>query len=141
MAVLFSVHLFAQSVLTGRITDQSGNPIPGATILISGTTQGTTSDFDGNFTLNVPDNAQLEVSSIGFTSQTVSVYNKSTLSIVLSQSLKELNEIVVTALGLSCPGFPPGHPVIVCCNWLNIQILRSYALPAVVHKSDKPFSL
>ena len=54
LVLLFAYSIFAQNAVTGTITDEAGNPIPGVTILIVGTNQGTTSDFDGNFTLNVP---------------------------------------------------------------------------------------
>ena len=96
LVVFFTLQIFAQNTISGTITDEAGDPIPGVTILIVGTAQGTTSDFDGNFSLNVPDNAQLEVSSIGFATQTVTVGNQSTLSIVLTESFSELDEIVVT---------------------------------------------
>ena len=85
--LFFTFPIFAQIAVTVTITDEAGDPIPGVTILIFGTNQGTTFDFDGNFTLNVPDNAQLEISSIGFASQTINVGNQSTLSIVLTESL------------------------------------------------------
>jgi len=104
LVLFFTFPIFAQIAVTGTITDEAGDPIPGVTILIVGTNQGTTSDFDGNFTLNVPDNAQLEISSIGFASQTINVGNQSTLSIVLTESLSELDEIVVTGYGVQTRG-------------------------------------
>lgn len=66
--------LFAQNkTLTGVIKDDKGTPIIGANIVEKGTTNGTISDIDGNFTLSVGDKAVLEVSYIGFKNQTVTV--------------------------------------------------------------------
>ena len=101
LALLFTNLLMAQMQVTGQVADEDGNLIPGVTILISGTDQGTTTDFDGNFSLNVPADAVLEISSIGFSPQSVAVNNQPSLLIVLMESLSELDEVVVTALGIS----------------------------------------
>jgi len=94
--VLLCSSLFAQTSVSGTVIDQEGNPIPGATIIVSGTSQGTTTDFDGNFTLNVAGDASLDISSIGFQTQTIAVNNQSNLSIVLVDDISELDEVFVT---------------------------------------------
>lgn len=64
--LIFSSYGFAQSSVSGEIADTDGNPIPGVTILIEGTTNGTTSDFDGNYSISVSSGQSLQFSSLGF---------------------------------------------------------------------------
>ena len=104
LALLFTNLLMAQMQVTGQVADEDGNLIPGVTILISGTDQGTTTDFDGNFSLNVAADAVLEISSIGFNPQTVAVNNQPSLLIVLMESLSELDEVIVTGYGVQTRG-------------------------------------
>lgn len=89
--------------ITGTVTDaDSGEPIPGVNVFRKGTTTGTSTDLDGNYTLNnVPENATLVFSFIGYTSQEMPVQGKSTIDVALSQDTEELGEVVVTALGIS----------------------------------------
>ncbi|WP_162339743.1 SusC/RagA family TonB-linked outer membrane protein [Cyclobacterium salsum] len=95
--------LRAQSrTVRGQVTESSGSePILGASILLKGTTKGTVTDLDGNYELEVPsDEAILVFSYIGFQAQEIAVGNQSTLDVVLDYSSEELNEVVVTALGV-----------------------------------------
>jgi len=86
--------------LSGNITDEAGDPLIGANVLVAGTTLGTVTDLDGNFTLDVPaGSTELIVSYIGFTEKRVSIENLTTVNIVLSQG-QLLDEVVVTGLGL-----------------------------------------
>ena len=72
--------------VTGTIVDANGEPIIGASILVKGSSTGTVTDLDGNFTLdNVPANGSLVVSYVGFASQTVNVNGKSSLNITLEE--------------------------------------------------------
>tara|TARA_B100001057_G_scaffold86701_1_gene82627 strand:+ start:28 stop:357 length:330 start_codon:yes stop_codon:yes gene_type:complete len=64
--LVFSNFIFAQSEVSGNISDSEGNPIPGVTIIIDGTTNGTTSDFDGNYSISVSSDQSLQFSSLGF---------------------------------------------------------------------------
>src|SRR5690606_7287836 len=90
------VHAQEQLTVTGSVTDTQGTPLPGASIVIQGTQQGTTSDFDGNFQLDgVPSNGQLMVSYIGFVQLLVDVDNRSSIDIVLSEDNNLLDEVVV----------------------------------------------
>ena len=73
---------FAQTV-TGVVMSEDG-PLPGATIIIKGTTQGTTSDFNGNFSINADADAVLEVSFVGFVSQDIAVNNQKNLTVTLA---------------------------------------------------------
>ncbi|QOR76263.1 MAG: SusC/RagA family TonB-linked outer membrane protein [Thermoflavifilum sp.] len=89
-----------QRTITGKVVDQNGNPIPYATVQIQGTNQGTTTDQQGNFSLEVPAGATLRVSYVGYTPRLVAVGDQSQLTIQLAGSATQLNELVVTALGI-----------------------------------------
>lgn len=91
-------------VVKGRITDEKGEPIIGATIMEKGSTNGTVSDLDGNFTINVPAGSTLQVSYIGFTNKDIVVGNKRSLQISLQEDNKVLNEVVVIGYGTQCKG-------------------------------------
>ncbi|WP_435625297.1 SusC/RagA family TonB-linked outer membrane protein [Flagellimonas sp.] len=90
--------LNAQTI-TGKVSDARG-PLPGATVLEEGTQNGTQTDFDGNFTLEVSDtNAILVVSYIGYTSQEISLNGQTFLSIVLNTDTQTLDEVVIIGYG------------------------------------------
>ena len=90
---------FAQTTVKGNVTDNSGQPLPGANIIVVGTTTGTISDFDGNYTLTVNQNPpfSVTVSSVGFESVTKEVTtNPQTLDFVLVEGTS-LDEVVISA--------------------------------------------
>lgn len=88
------------ATVQGHVQDELGKPIPGATILLKGTTTGTTADADGAYSLNVPDAAgTLVISAIGFTSQEVPIGNRSKIEVTLKTDVKSLNEVVVVGYG------------------------------------------
>lgn len=100
---LVSSELWAQSrTVTGRVTaveDASG--LPGVNVVVKGTTTGTVTDADGNFTLNVPESAsELEFTFIGLQSMTVSIAGKSRVDVQMEQDISELAEVVVTAANI-----------------------------------------
>jgi len=90
---------FAQSRITGRVSDESNAVLPGVNVLISGTSQGTVTDENGNYVINAAGNASLVFSFIGYVSQTVAVNNRSEINIRLDQELKTLSEVVVVGYG------------------------------------------
>ncbi|MEC3908497.1 SusC/RagA family TonB-linked outer membrane protein [Tamlana sp. 2201CG12-4] len=90
-----------QQQVSGTVTDANGQPLPGANILEKGTTNGTQTDFDGNFSISVGDqNAVLVISYLGFKSKEVTVDNQTTLTISLEEDTSALDEVVVTAFGI-----------------------------------------
>ena len=93
-AVVRKVAQPAQPV-TGRVTDAKGEGVPGATVLVKGTQTGTSTDINGNFAIDVPDNATLVISSVGYASQEVVVAGRTTLTVALSDSNQQLNDVVV----------------------------------------------
>ena len=96
VAFLVSVGIYAQSV-SGLVTSEDG-PLPGATVLVKGTNDGTTTDFDGNFTIEAGADDVLVVSFVGFVSQEVSVAGQDNLTINLVSD-SELEEVIVTGYG------------------------------------------
>lgn len=89
-------------VVTGRVTSAvDGSPLPGVSILVKGTTNGTTTDSDGRFSLNVPDigSAVLTMSFIGFKAQEVPVNNRTTIDITMEEDVTTFNEVVVIGYG------------------------------------------
>jgi TonB-linked SusC/RagA family outer membrane protein len=90
-----------QKAVSGKVTDASGQPMPGVAVLLKGTTFGTVTNADGNYTLeNVPEGATLNFSFVGMLSQEVAVGNQTTIDITLKEEAIGLDEVVVTALGI-----------------------------------------
>ena len=90
--------------VTGKVVDANGEPVIGATIKEQGTANGTITDFDGNFTLDVADNAMLEVSYIGYKSQELQAVAGKTLSVTLREDTEVLDEVVVVGYGTQKKG-------------------------------------
>ena len=100
VAFLFSTVLIAQSTITGTVTEAGSNiPLPGANIIEKGTTNGVTSDFDGNFTIKTQESSgELVITFIGYTSKTISFSGDTTLeSIALESSQVGLEEVQIIA--------------------------------------------
>lgn len=99
--MLFSVLFFAQeNVVSGTINLDDGSPLPGATILEKGTTNGTQTDFEGQFSLKVTNkNAILVVSFLGYTTIEKALGGKSTIKIILQESAQGLDEVVIVGYG------------------------------------------
>lgn len=86
-------------MISGQITDAEGTPVIGANIVEQGTSNGTVTDIDGRFSLNVAENAVLHVSYIGFLSQDIQTRGKSVIDIVLLEDSKALDDVIVVAYG------------------------------------------
>ncbi|WP_321321704.1 TonB-dependent receptor [Labilibaculum sp.] len=103
MLFLFlTVHFgaMAQSLsLQGTVKDVKGVPLPGVSISIVGTTQGTITDIDGNYSLEAPGDSQLKFQFIGFLAEIVSVNNQTTINVTLKEDVVGLNEVVVVGYG------------------------------------------
>jgi TonB-linked SusC/RagA family outer membrane protein len=95
-----AVEEIVQASISGNVTDSNGNPLPGASVIEVGTNNGTTTDFDGNFKLDLEnENATLEVSFIGFTTQRVNAISNANLNLVLAFDIAGLDEVVLTGYG------------------------------------------
>ena len=96
----FSLGSYAQKTVTGNVTGEDGAGIPGVSIVVMGTVQGTITDIDGNFTLSVPsDDAKLQFSYIGMLTQTVTVGNQTVINVVLKADVIGVDEVVVVGYG------------------------------------------
>lgn len=100
--LVIGVSAMAQHTVSGKVTSSvDGSPLPGVSVLVKGTTTGTSTDADGRFTVTVPDNNSILVLSfIGYTTQEVPVGSQTDLSVQLSEDTQQLGEVVVTALGI-----------------------------------------
>ncbi len=86
--------------VSGTISDETGSPLPGASIVEKGTTNGVQSDFDGNYSIKLTSsNAILMISYIGYEAQEIPLNNRSTLNVTLTPSTSQLDEVVVVAYG------------------------------------------
>lgn len=98
--MMTSSSLLAQRAVKGVITGADGMGIPSASVVVKGTTTGTVTDLDGNFSLNVPnDNTVLVVSYVGYVSQEIAVGNQSVVNVKLAEDTKTLGEVVVIGYG------------------------------------------
>lgn len=101
--LLLSLQLMAQQrTITGRVVDEKGNPLPGASVQVKGTKIGTTTQADGTYSIKVPDNAKaLIFSSIGLADQEISIGTSTNIPVVLTSKGNTLTEVVVTSLGIA----------------------------------------
>tara|TARA_R110000765_G_scaffold77645_1_gene152587 strand:+ start:8651 stop:11686 length:3036 start_codon:yes stop_codon:yes gene_type:complete len=101
MVLLLNISLFAQDgyTLTGTVLDETNMPVPGANVVIQNTTTGTSTDFDGNFSITVSNGDVLEFSSIGYAKKEVAITGQQTLNVVLAEDASQLEEVVVVGYG------------------------------------------
>ena len=107
VGLFLSVNTFAQQIVVkGIVKDTTGEPIIGANVIVKGTTNGTITDFDGNFSLSgVKDNDVLSVTYIGYITQEVKVGNQKTINVVLKEDTETLDEVVVVGYGTQSCGY------------------------------------
>lgn len=113
--------------ITGTVTSASdGMPLIGVSIVVKGTAEGTVSDMEGNYKINVPSNATLVFSYIGYITQEIAVAGRANISIVMEESTETLSEVVVTALGIGREEKSLGY---------SVGKLGSEELAKVVHEN------
>ena len=109
-ATTFSL-LFAQSItVNGKVSDDSGNALPGVNIQVKGTSTGTSTDFDGNYEINASQGDVLVFSFLGFKTKEVSI-TETTLNVSLEEDSNALDEVVVTAFGIKKSAKELGYSV------------------------------
>ena len=89
-----------QITVKGVVTDMRGEPIIGASVVEKGTTNGTITDLDGNFTLKVPSDAIINITYVGYQPQSLSVSGQTTFKIKMEEESMALEQVVVTAMGI-----------------------------------------
>ena len=127
VAVMFFILLIANGqtkTVTGRVTDASGNPINGASIIVKGSNTGTTANSTGDFTLTVKNKALLEITAINYTGKEIKVGDQSFLSVTLENKTSSIQEVVVVAYGTQ----------------KKTNVTGSIATVKAVDIEDKPFS-
>lgn len=98
--MMIPIWVSAQNItVKGTVKDATGEGLPGVNVLQQGTTNGIITDIDGNFAINVPSNAKLEFSFIGYVKQVVAVNGQRTLSVTLKEDSQALDEVVVVGYG------------------------------------------
>ena len=100
MALTVQLSFAQERTISGTVTDNSGLPLPGATVLVKGTTSGASADFDGNFSIQANQGDALVFSYVGYATQEVVVGSSSTIDVKLIEDAQALQEVVVTALGI-----------------------------------------
>ena len=98
LTLAFGLSSYAQQI-TGSVSDDNGIPLPGASVVIQGSSSGTTTDFDGNFSIETSQGSTLVISYVGYESQQI-VVGSSPINVQLTSD-NALDEVVVTALGLT----------------------------------------
>lgn len=107
--------------ITGQIVDAAGEPVIGANVLVKGTTNGTVTDIDGKFSLNVDAGAVLEISYIGYLSQEIVVGNQAVINVTLREDTKALDEVVVIGYGTQKKADLTGSVANISTDDLNTQ--------------------
>jgi TonB-linked SusC/RagA family outer membrane protein len=100
LTLLFFSHVILAQRISGTITDQSGKGVPGVTVQVKGSNTATTTNGSGQYTIDAPSNATLILSSVGFAAQEIQVSGRTVIDIILSANASDLDEVVVTALGI-----------------------------------------
>ncbi|MFV0390289.1 MAG: carboxypeptidase-like regulatory domain-containing protein, partial [Paludibacteraceae bacterium] len=101
LIILFALPMFAQKTITGVVTSsEDGLPIIGASVVVKGTTRGVSTDIDGKFALDITRGQRIVFSYVGMTPKEVVVGDSDVINITLDPSSEQLEEIVVTALGI-----------------------------------------
>ena len=132
--------------VTGKVQDSGGQGIPGVSIVVKGSTVGTTSDGNGAFSINVKSsNAELTFTSVGYVSQTVAVGGKSTLAITLADDVSQLSEVIVTGYASQRKKDITGAVTVVSAKELNAvpsasvtQMLQGRAAGVTVGNDNSP---
>ncbi len=133
--VIFSNSLMAQNSITGTVTDDTGSPLPGASVVVKGTTTGVITDFNGKFTLSVPANAKtLVVSFVGMNNAEVALGTGKTYNVKLTTSTVGVEEVVVTALGISRQKKSLGYSVAEVKGAEMQQVASANALSSLAGK-------
>jgi len=102
VVLLLNIPLFAQDTFTlsGTVTSEAdGTQLPGVSVLIVSTSNGVSTDFDGNFEVDVKSGDQLRISYLGYVSQTITIESQTTLNIVMVEDLNQLDEVVLIGYG------------------------------------------
>jgi TonB-linked SusC/RagA family outer membrane protein len=144
-----STMAWAQGNVSGKVVDATGEPVIGASVVVKGTTTGAVTDIDGNFSIpNVPRNANLEISYIGFKTQSVSVSGKNAINVTLQEDRQMLDDVVVVGYGVQKKSDVTGAMASVSTEELNarpvnnaLEALQGKAAGVDITTNERPGSL
>ncbi|HEV8284161.1 MAG TPA: SusC/RagA family TonB-linked outer membrane protein [Chitinophagaceae bacterium] len=102
LVLVFSVSAYAQNTIRvrGRVTNESGQPVPKVSVVVKGTTNGVTGNDNGDFEISAPDNGALIISSVGYSPQEVAIRNQSSIAVSLNSLTTSMNAVVVVGYGI-----------------------------------------
>src|SRR5690606_29183212 len=100
LVLIVQLSFAQQKTVTGTVTDDTGLPLPGVNVLVENTNRGTQTDFDGNYSIQVSQGEVLVFSFLGMTTSRITVQQANTIDAVLTASEAQLDEVIVTALGI-----------------------------------------
>jgi len=140
---------YAQNKVTGKVVDDMGEPIIGASVIVQGASQGAVTDLDGNFTLpNVPSNGKINVSYLGYLTQTIAVGSQSIINVTLHEDTQALDEVVVVGYGVQRKSDVTGALIRVNEKQLNsrpvnnaFEALQGKAAGVDITTSERPGTL
>lgn len=148
LLLAFVVHIsFAQEkTISGTVSDQNGLPLPGTTVLVKGTTSGTSADFDGNYSIKVNQGATLVFSFLGYTTKEVAVGNSNTINVTMQEDASTLEEVVIVGYGTATKKSFTGTAAVVTSENLQAKSLPNVtqalageaAGVAVINTSGQP---
>ncbi|MRH98982.1 SusC/RagA family TonB-linked outer membrane protein [Kriegella sp. EG-1] len=116
-----------QSTITGNVTDENGSPLPGASVVVKGTTTGAVTDFDGNYSISASSDAVLLISYVGYQTAQVSVNGKSVVNVGLEVDASQLDEVVVVGYGTQRKG-----EVTAAISTVGAETIEKIATPSSV---------
>ena len=119
ISLMTTFYGFSQKTINGTVSDDQG-PLPGATIIIQGSSTGVTTDFDGNYSIEASEGDVLEFSYIGMEGQTVTVGSQDTIDVIMTSST-ELQEVIVTGYGTSSREKFTGAVAVISAETLEMQ--------------------
>ncbi|GAA4805897.1 SusC/RagA family TonB-linked outer membrane protein [Litoribaculum gwangyangense] len=127
LLLAFVVQLtFAQErTVSGTVSDASGLPLPGATVIVKGTTSGTSTDFDGKYSIQASQGATLVFSFVGYSTKEITVRASNTINVSLAEDAESLDEVVVVAYGTTTKEAFTGSAAVVKPESLELRPLTS----------------
>ena len=136
LLLMFTFAIHAQQQINGNVSDAFG-PLPGASVVLKGTSVGTTTDFDGNYTINLQDGYDtLIFSYIGYKTKEVEIEGQTVINTVLEESAESLQEVVVTAQGIKKSKKALGYAIAkspLLCDLLAPIIVTFQSTPIVAY--------
>jgi TonB-linked SusC/RagA family outer membrane protein len=97
----FAITFAQEKTISGTVSDSSGLPLPGATVLVKGTTSGTSSDFDGKYSIKAAQGSTLVFSFVGYTTQEIAIGSSSTINLTMEENASALEEVIIVGYGTS----------------------------------------